>query len=129
MHTGDAFIFATRTDTAGGSGDEREWASWQRAGALPPSRRNTMTKLSVLSAAVAAFGLLTIGGANVAVAQKAAQCFTDDGYGRLRSCSQGYKKANPNWRSSDNCYTNDGYGRLRSCSAGSVGFKGKQSKL
>ena len=54
-----------------------------------------------------------------------AQCMLDDGYGRLRSCSQGYKKANPNWRTSDNCYTDDGYGRYRSCEAGSVGYKRK----
>jgi hypothetical protein len=54
-----------------------------------------------------------------------AQCMLDDGYGRLRSCSQGYKRNNPNWRASDSCYTDDGYGRYRSCSAGSVGFKRK----
>jgi hypothetical protein len=93
-----------------------------------------MTKLSILSAAVAGLGLLLIGGGNLAVAQSksasnAYQCFTDDGYGRLRSCSQGYKKANPNWQSSDNCYTDDGNGRYRSCSAGGVGYKRKQTNL
>ena len=54
-----------------------------------------------------------------------AQCMLDDGSGRLRSCGQGYKRSNPNWRQSDSCYTDDGYGRYRSCSAGSVGFKRK----
>jgi hypothetical protein len=44
-------------------------------------------------------------------------CMTDDGYGRLRSCSASYKAANPNWRGGDSCYTDDGYGRYRSCSA------------
>jgi len=79
-----------------------------------------MTRLSIVSVAVA-FGLLTIGGGNVAIAQtktttNRTQCFTDDGNGRLRSCSQGFKKSNPNWHATDNCYTDDGYGRLRSCS-------------
>ena len=91
-----------------------------------------MTRLCIVSAAVAAVGLLTVGG-SVAVAQtktttSRAQCFTDDGYGRLRSCSQGFKKSNPNWRASDSCYTDDGYGRVRPCSAGGVGFKKKKSK-
>jgi hypothetical protein len=51
------------------------------------------TKLTLVSLA-----LVLIGGANVAVAagpKQAAnpyECFTDDGYGRKRSCSQGYKK-------------------------------------
>jgi hypothetical protein len=40
-------------------------------------------------------------------------CMTDDGYGRLRSCSASYKAANPNWRGGDSCYTDDGYGRYR----------------
>ena len=92
-----------------------------------------MTRLSFVSAAVAAFGLLVSGGGNVADAQTKtttyrSQCFTDDGYGRLRSCSQGFKKSNPNWRATDNCYTDDGYGRVRPCSAGGVGFKRKKSK-
>ena len=91
-----------------------------------------MNKL-FLSTTVAAFGLLMIGG-NVAVAQTKTttnlqQCYTDDGYGRLRSCSQGFKRANRNWRTSDSCYTDDGYGRLRSCSAGGVGFKRKKTKM
>jgi hypothetical protein len=56
-----------------------------------------MTRLSIVSVAVA-FGLLTIGGGDVAVAQtktttSRTQCYTDDGYGRLRSCSQAFKKS------------------------------------
>jgi hypothetical protein len=30
-------------------------------------------------------------------------CMTDDGYGRLRSCSASYKTANPNWHGGDSC--------------------------
>ncbi len=52
-------------------------------------------------------------------------CMTDDGYGRLRSCSASYKSANPNWRGGDSCYTDDGYGRYRSCSAS---YKAKHAK-
>ncbi len=52
-------------------------------------------------------------------------CMTDDGYGRLRSCSASYKVANPNWRGGDSCYTDDGYGRYRSCSAS---YKAKHAK-
>jgi hypothetical protein len=52
-------------------------------------------------------------------------CMTDDGYGRLRSCSASYKTANPAWRGGDSCYTDDGYGRYRSCSAS---YKAKHAK-
>ena len=52
-------------------------------------------------------------------------CMTDDGYGRKRPCSAGYKAANPNWRAGDSCFTDEGYGRYRPCSAG---YKAKQSK-
>jgi hypothetical protein len=55
----------------------------------------------------------------------AVECMTDDGYGRKRPCSAGYKQANPNWRASDNCFTDDGYGRKRPCSAG---YKAKHTK-
>ena len=50
---------------------------------------------------------------------------TDDGYGRKRPCSAGYKSANPNWRAGDSCFTDDGYGRKRPCSAG---YKAKHAK-
>ena len=52
-------------------------------------------------------------------------CMTDDGYGRKRPCSAGYKSANPNWRAGDSCFTDDGYGRKRPCSAG---YKAKHAK-
>ena len=52
-------------------------------------------------------------------------CMTDDGYGRMRPCSAGYKAANPNWRAGDSCFTDDGYGRMRPCSAG---YKAKHKK-
>ena len=55
----------------------------------------------------------------------AAECMTDDGYGRKRPCSASYKKAHPDWRASDQCYTDDGYGRKRPCSAA---YKAKYKK-
>jgi len=64
-------------------------------------------------------------GGGAANAKDPYACFTDDGYGRLRSCSASYKAGNPNWRGGDSCYTDDGYGRYRSCSAG---YKAKQIK-
>jgi hypothetical protein len=47
--------------------------------------------------ALVSLALVLIGGPNVAVAgpRQAAnpyECFTDDGYGRKRSCSQGFKQ-------------------------------------
>ena len=43
------------------------------------------------------------------------ECFTDDGYGRKRSCSSFYmqKRADAN---SFECFTDDGYGRKLPCS-------------
>lgn len=65
-------------------------------------------------------------GTGVANAQKNPYvCMTDDGYGRYRPCSAGYKAANPQWRSGDSCFTDEGYGRYRPCSAG---YKAKQQK-
>jgi|SRR5947209_4467853 len=66
-------------------------------------------------------------GGGAASAKDPYACFTDDGYGRLRSCSASYKTANPNWRGGDSCYTDDGYGRFRSCSA-SYKSTNKQAK-
>jgi hypothetical protein len=84
----------------------------------------------LVAAALAAVG--TLGGASLpgvlsgtALAANPYTCMTDDGYGRKRPCSAGYKAANPNWRAGDSCFTDDGYGRLRPCSAG---FKAKQVK-
>ena len=88
-----------------------------------------MTRLSIVSLAIAAFGLLTTGG--VAVGQtkattNTAQCFTDDGYGRIRSCSQRFRRSNPDWRATEYCYVDDGNGRYRSCGGGSANFKRKR---
>jgi hypothetical protein len=55
----------------------------------------------------------------------AVECMTDDGYGRKRPCSAGYKREHPNWRGTDDCFTDDGYGRKRPCSAG---YKSKFAK-
>jgi hypothetical protein len=52
-------------------------------------------------------------------------CMTDEGNGRFRPCSAGYKAANPNWRGSESCMTDEGNGRYRPCSAG---YKAKHNK-
>jgi hypothetical protein len=73
---------------------------------------------SFASATFAAAGALMIAATpTTAAAKDKYACMTDDGYGRLRSCSASYKVANPNWRGGDSCYTDDGYGRYRSCSS------------
>jgi hypothetical protein len=64
-------------------------------------------------------------GTGAAVAKDIYTCMTDDGYGRYRPCSAGYKAANANWRAGDNCFTDEGYGRYRPCSAG---YKAKHTK-
>jgi len=52
-------------------------------------------------------------------------CMTDEGNGRFRPCSAGYKAANPGWRGSESCMTDEGNGRYRPCSAG---YKAKHKK-
>ena len=88
----------------------------------------------VTSAALATVGALLIAaipsgapgfGSGAASAKDVYTCMTDDGYGRYRPCSAGYKAANPNWRGGDSCFTDEGYGRYRPCSAG---YKAKQAK-
>ena len=88
--------------------------------------------LKTLTAAPVALALLAgiaVSGLNVSPASAAKAvsyvCMTDDGYGRKRPCSAGYKAANPNWRAGDSCFTDDGYGRKRPCSAG---YKAKHAK-
>ena len=86
--------------------------------------------LKSLTAAPVALALLAgiaVSGMNVSVASAASKytCMTDDGYGRKRPCSAGYKAANPQWRSGDSCFTDEGYGRYRPCSAG---YKAKHAK-
>jgi hypothetical protein len=91
-----------------------------------------MTRPSLVPAAVAAFALLTVGG-SAAIAQtktttNTAQCFVDDGYGRIRSCSQRYRRDNPNWRGTEHCYVDEGNGRYRSCAGSAANFKRKRPK-
>ena len=91
-----------------------------------------MTRHSIVSVAVAAFGLLTIG-ESVAVAQtktttNTAQCFVDDGYGRIRSCSQRFRRSSPGWQASEHCYVDDGNGRYRSCSGSTANYKRKSKR-
>ena len=61
--------------------------------------------ISTSKIAIATLGLFLIGGGDAATAQTRTttnmrDCYTDDGYGRIRSCSQGFKKANSKWRTS-----------------------------
>jgi hypothetical protein len=83
---------------------------------------STLTKIALLAG-------ISIIGMNVtpvfAASQVSYVCMTDDGYGRKRPCSAGYKAANANWRAGDSCFTDDGYGRTRPCSAG---YKAKHAK-
>ena len=88
--------------------------------------------LKILTAAPLGFALLAgiaVAGLNSTPAAAATNnpyvCMTDDGYGRYRPCSAGYKAANPNWRAGDSCFTDEGSGRYRPCSAG---YKAKQKK-
>jgi hypothetical protein len=82
-----------------------------------------MNALSLTRLSLAALGLLLVTGANVATAtpkQTAAnpyECFTDDGYGRMRPCSAGYQQKQAD-KSPYDCFTDDGYGRKRPCAAG-----------
>jgi hypothetical protein len=81
--------------------------------------------MNTLKATIVLLGLITIAGVNVAAAgpkQRAAagDCYTDDGYGRKRSCSAGgvgFKRVQKASAPSE-CWTDDGYGRKRSCSQG-----------
>ena len=71
-------------------------------------------------------GLATVCfGTPAAYAASKYTCMTDDGYGRKRPCSAGFKTANPNWRAGDSCFTDEGNGRYRPCSAG---YKAKHAK-
>jgi hypothetical protein len=85
--------------------------------------------LKILTAAPVALALLAgvavTGNVSVASAASIYTCMTDDGYGRKRPCSAGYKAANPNWRAGDSCFTDEGNGRYRPCSAG---YKAKHKK-
>ena len=69
----------------------------------------------------ALLGLLFAATAHVAPAaakEKATtsyECFTDDGYGRKRSCSANYQQKRAAAKDYD-CFTDDGYGRKLPCS-------------
>jgi hypothetical protein len=88
------------------------------------------TMLKALIAAPVGLALLAgiaMTGLSVSAASAANKytCMTDDGYGRKRPCSAGYKAANPQWRAGDSCFTDEGNGRFRPCSAG---YKAKHAK-
>jgi hypothetical protein len=128
-----------RTASSGGEARVMETCDRDRqvSGKIAISREITSTvAMERISCAVftagfalatfAAVGALTIAAApTTATARDKYACMTDDGYGRLRSCSASYKTANPNWRGGDSCYTDDGYGRYRTCSAS---YKAKHAK-
>jgi hypothetical protein len=84
----------------------------------------SMATRIALAAGLAA-GLAVVALNGPAFAKDKYECMTDDGYGRKRPCSAGYKAANPNWRGTDDCMTDDGYGRKRPCSAG---YKARHQK-
>jgi len=81
-----------------------------------------MNAFSLTKVSFAALAVLLVAGADVATAgpkQSASNpydCFTDDGYGRKRSCSASYERKRAATKNYD-CVTDDGYGRKRSCSA------------
>jgi hypothetical protein len=84
------------------------------------------TATFVGACAIAAIPAVTPGfGTGAASARESFVCMTDDGYGRKRPCSAGYKASNPAWRSGDSCFTDEGNGRFRPCSAG---YKAKHTK-
>jgi len=78
----------------------------------------------VLVAGIAA-GFAIVGLTGPAFSKNKYACMTDEGNGRFRPCSAGYKAANPNWRGSESCMTDEGNGRYRPCSAG---YKAKHAK-
>jgi len=93
-----------------------------------PTRSHHMLK--ILTAAPVCLALLAgiaVTGMSSSVAMSASKytCMTDEGNGRFRPCSAGYKAANPNWRGSESCMTDEGNGRYRPCSAG---YKAKHAK-
>jgi len=83
--------------------------------------------LTAVPVGLALLAGIAISGLTVIPASAASRytCMTDDGYGRKRPCSAGYKAANPAWRAGDSCFTDEGNGRFRPCSAG---YKAKHAK-
>ena len=80
--------------------------------------------IAIRIALLAGLAVVCFGAPAVEAASKYT-CMTDDGYGRKRPCSAGFKAANPNWRAGDSCFTDEGNGRYRPCSAG---YKAKHAK-
>jgi hypothetical protein len=80
-----------------------------------------MNKLLIATTSLAALGLIFAATNGATAAQKSAgskyECFTDDGYGRKRSCSFGFKLTKRADGAFD-CFTDDGYGRKLPCSYG-----------
>ena len=84
-----------------------------------------MNSLARTRIAIAALGIVFVAGANVALAKENAaqkratishECFTEDGYGRKRSCAQGYRARRAE-QTREDCFTDDSYGRRRPCAA------------
>jgi len=84
----------------------------------------SMATRIVLMVGVAA-GIAMVGLTGPAFSANKYSCMTDEGNGRYRPCSAGYKASNPNWRGGDSCFTDEGNGRYRPCSAG---YKAKHQK-
>jgi uncharacterized hydantoinase/oxoprolinase family protein len=81
----------------------------------------TMNSIPSATTCIALLGLLFTAGANVAVAagkQSAGDydCYTDDGYGRKRSCAASRYKRKEADRNPFECVTDAGHGRKRACS-------------
>jgi hypothetical protein len=75
-----------------------------------------MNTLALAKTAVAVLGLVFVAGADVATAKQKQECFTEDGFGRKRSCVQGYRARRVE-QTRDNCFSDDAYGRRRPCAA------------
>ena len=76
-------------------------------------KRNTMSSIATRFALLAGLGMLAM--TTQASAQPRWACMTDDGYGRKLPCSMNYKKANPNWKSSDACHVKGKGGKTTPC--------------
>ena len=78
-----------------------------------------ITRLLTLAGVATALTVtvLSVTPSTAASRQPYPQCMSDDGYGRIRPCSNLYKREHPNWRAGNECMTDDGYGRFRPCDA------------
>jgi hypothetical protein len=77
-----------------------------------------MTSILPAATCLAVLGLLLTAGGNASVAagkRSAAnvpECFTDDGYGRKRSCAASQYRRREADRNPSECFTDGGYGRF-----------------